>query len=87
MRDKDLGRDGIIERYDFRGKIINGYKIIGTLGGGVFMILSLGPNNVGEILVYGGAGIFSYLSATGISKLNDKLKEKALKNLESRAAA
>lgn len=82
MKDKYLGKDGITEKYDFRGKIINYFKTIGTVGGGVYVILSLGPNNLGEILVGGGVGTSSYFLGNYLNKVNEKKKQKALKNLE-----
>jgi len=86
MRDKYLGRDGIEEKYNFRGDIINYFKNIGTIGGGVFVLLSLGKD-VGEVLTGGGVTTFSYFVGDSLHKLNNKIKEKALKNLESRTAA
>lgn len=84
MKDKYLGREGIEEKYDSRKKVINYFRDIATIGGGTFCLLStIEPNNIKEVLMYGGIGVLSYLSGTGISRLNSKFKEKAIKNLEN----
>ncbi|MFH1503510.1 MAG: hypothetical protein ABIE36_02545 [Candidatus Diapherotrites archaeon] len=46
-----MGKEGIIEKYDFRNNIINSLKYVGTIGGGVYVLLSAGPNGIGEMLV------------------------------------
>jgi hypothetical protein len=87
MRDKNLGRDGIEEKYDFRGKVINLIKTVGTGYGFVYTVIGIGSEDILTLGVAAGIGTFSFLSGNYIYNLNEKLKEKALKNLEKRIAA
>ena len=85
MIDKNLERERIEGIYNFIGKGINYIKTAGTIGGTTFALISLGQP-AGEVLVYGGAGTFSYLFGESLNKINEKIREKALKDLENRAA-
>jgi hypothetical protein len=78
-----IKRDKILERYNFIEKRINYFKNAGTIGGSAFAIISLGQP-AGEVLMYGGIGTFSYFFGDSLNKLNNKLKENALKNLEKK---
>jgi|WetSurMetagenome_2_1015567.scaffolds.fasta_scaffold1696006_2 hypothetical protein len=84
MRDKYLTKDEIIDKYNSRGGVIDYFKTTGTVGGGLFVLLSLGQNVEG-VFVGGGVGTLSYFFWDYVDKLNEKGKQKALKNLEKRA--
>lgn len=83
MKDKNLEREKIEGIYNFIGKGINYIKTVGTIGGTTFALISLGQPT-GEVLVYGGVGTFSYLFGESLNKINGKIREKAIKNLESK---
>jgi hypothetical protein len=87
MRDKYLGREGIIEKYDSRNFIINSVKYGGAVGGLGFVVMGLGSDDIRMMVLEGGAGSFLYFVGDRLYKLNEKMKEKALKNLEQRSAA
>jgi hypothetical protein len=84
MIGKHLERERIEGIYNFIGKGINYFQTAGTIGGTTFALISLGQP-VGEVLVYGGAGTFSYLFGESLNKINGKIREKAIKNLERKA--
>lgn len=80
-----IKRNKIEEVHNFIENKINYLKNVGTIGGGTFALISIGQS-AGEVLMYGGIGTFSYFLGDSLNKLNNKLKEKALKNLEKKAA-
>lgn len=82
MRDKNLGKDGITEKYNFRCDTIKCIRNIGAIGGGIYSIWGIGHQNLGEIFFGVGLGASSYLIGNYFY-IRDKIrKEKALKNLE-----
>jgi hypothetical protein len=87
MRDKYLGKDGITEKYDFMGNIINCGKKGGIILGGLYSITRIVSEDVKGIFFGAGFAAISYFGGNYISKMNEKKKEKALKNLESKTAA
>jgi Na+/proline symporter len=94
MKDKNLGKDGITEKYDFRGKYIEGGQILGMVVGYVYSLYNMVPSFLSEQNLNGrdaGKVIWGFLFGTAsyflgsyIHKRSEKKKEKALKNLELR---
>lgn len=92
MRDKYLGKDGIMEKYNFRGRYITWAQNIGMASGYIYSICNIFPgfssgqnlNGEGVEKVLGGflVGTLSYFLGNYMHKVNEKKKEKALKNLE-----
>lgn len=86
MRDKYLGKDGIEEKYNSRKDLIETFQFIGILGGSAMAITSVGSDVLGGAIAGGGIGTTSYFIGNYINKLNEKMKEKALKNIEQKVA-
>jgi hypothetical protein len=88
MKDKCLSKEGITEKYDCRGNIIDYLKITGTVGGGVYALLNIGKvNSLREVLIGGGFGIFSYFLGNYIYKRNENKKKESINNIEARLLA
>jgi len=87
MRDKYLGKEGITEKYNFRGNLVNCAKNGGMILGGLYSLTRIvGEDIRGIFLGIGLAGV-SYVGGSYIFKRNEGKKEKALKNLERKAVA
>jgi len=82
---KYLTKEGIEEKYNFRKSLINPLKITGIIGGGVIALLGIGVENLGEVLIGGGVGGFSYVFGSSLNRINEKRKEKDIKNLENKS--
>ena len=85
MKDKYLERDGIIEKYESRNFYANFIKYSGVVGGLSFIVIGIGSEDIKLMVMEGGAGSILYLLGDRLYRINEKRKEKALKNLENKA--
>jgi hypothetical protein len=82
MKDNNLSREEITERYNNRVSIINYFKYTGTIGGGTYSLVSLGSRDFREILAALFIAGLSYSAGNYLYKKTDNKKQKALKNIE-----
>lgn len=86
MGKRYFSRDAIIEKYDTRESLINCTKNLFAIVGGVYAVMNTGQD-IEKMLLGTGVCLVSYFGGDYIKKMNNKMKEKLLKNLEGKAAA
>ena len=92
MKDKFLSKDGIADKYNFRGQCIEGIQNLGMGVGYIYSLCNMVPSFLSEQnlndeyagKVIGGflAGTVSYFLGNYLHKINDNKKTKALGNIE-----
>lgn len=82
MKDKYLSKDAIAEKYDFRCDVIKFAEKLGLIGGGLYSISGVAFEDIRMIGIGAGIGVVSVLSGNYLNNMNEKKKEKALRNLE-----
>jgi hypothetical protein len=85
MKYKYLTKEGIEEEYNSRKSLTNALKITGVIGGGVIALLGVGSDNLGEMLTGGGVTTFSYIFGSSFDRINEKRKDKYIKNIEDKS--